>query len=364
MTVGVTKTEFSVNNGVSESLGYGQGFFTSAMKTILIISNSMDIHADLISPIFQKKDQTYFRINLDQFPRDYKILQKYTGKVSKVIIEHIPSGNFIDLNTVGAVWNRRPAPFSFISNDLLNQELAFAKQETEQALFGLLYPLDCFWVSHPVALRGAGWKGEQLNRARNFGFEIPASLVTNCPEEVLKFKSLIRSDLIFKTLSTADLASGSVEDNERVTDGLSTVIVDEEMMENLDAVREIPCHFQEYIQKKYELRVTVVEDAVFAAKIHSQDDERTRVDSRDMSAEILYEATELPEHIKDRCLSLIKSYDLNYSAMDIIVTPDDEYVFLENNPSGNFLYIQQLIPEFNILEKLAATLSREVECRT
>ena len=52
----------------------------------------------------------------------------------------------------------------------------------------------------------------------------------------------------------------------------------------------------------------------------------------------------------------MKSYGLNYSAMDIIVTPDEDYVFLENNPNGQFLYIQELIPEFNILETVADTL--------
>ena len=50
------------------------------------------------------------------------------------------------------------------------QEKAYADAETEHILFSLLYSLDCYWMSHPVALRGANWKGEQLLRAARMGF--------------------------------------------------------------------------------------------------------------------------------------------------------------------------------------------------
>lgn len=326
------------------------------MKKILIITNSYDIHVDHFTPILKRLSQPFFRLNLDKFPRDYKVNQVFDSGELRSVIEHIPSGAKINLSEVTSVWNRKPAPFSFLSSDLAAQELAYAKEETEHVLFGLLYPMKCYWMSHPLNLRGAMWKSEQLSRAAKFGFNTPKSLVTNCPEEVRKFKSELSGDMIFKSISTPDLASIEVDDDERIADGLATTLVTDEIMESLDSVREIPCHFQGYVPKKYELRVTVVENRVFAAKIHSQTDERTKIDSRDMSAEILYESTELPEEIKERCIRFVNSYNLNYSALDIIVTPDDDYVFLENNPNGQFLYIQQLIPEFRILEAIADTL--------
>lgn len=327
------------------------------MKTILIITNSFDLHVDLIIPILKKKEQPYFRVNLDNFPKDYLVTQSFSDGKLYSSIEHIPTKKRIDLNNVVSVWNRKPAPFSFISDDLAAQEQAYALEETKHALFGLLYPLDCYWMSHPVSLRGAMWKGEQLSRAVKFGFSIPQSLVTNNPDDVRKFKEAVAGDIIFKSLSTPDLASVEVSEEERISNGLATTIVTDEMMDNLEAVREIPCHFQAYIEKKYELRVTIVGDKIFAAKIHSQDDDRTKVDSRDMSAEILYEPTQLPKAIEEQCFNLVRSYKLNYSALDIIVTPDNDYVFLENNPNGQFLYIEQLIPEFKILEAVADTLA-------
>ena len=332
------------------------------MKTILIITNSFDIHVDFLVEILEKKGQSFFRINLDKFPREYLIKQLYIDGDLHSSIEHIPSQKHLDLNHVISIWNRKPAPFAFISDDLAAQEIAYAQEETKHALFGLLYPLNCYWMSHPVSLRGAMWKGEQLNRANKLGFRIPKSLVTNNPSDVKAFKSKIKTDMIFKSLSTPDLASVDVDDEDRISEGLATTIVTDEMMDNLDSVREVPCHFQEYIPKKYELRITIVGNKIFAAKIHSQDDDRTKIDSRDMSAEILYEPTKLPKQVEDKCFNLVSSYNLNYSALDIIVTPEDEYVFLENNPNGQFLYIEQLIPEFNILETVSDSLIGAISC--
>ncbi|MGH8052062.1 MAG: MvdC/MvdD family ATP grasp protein [Arenimonas sp.] len=334
------------------------------VKKILIITNSVDVHADLISPILISRNSRPFRINLDSFPRDYQICQTFSSDKWCTSVCHLPTGELLDMAEVGAVWLRKPADYAFLSDNLTVQELAYAKLETEQALLGLLYSLDCYWISHPLSLRGAMWKGEQLQRAMRMGFRVPASIVTNSPTHVKAFKGSVKSDLIFKSMSTPGLAADEVDEEYRIVDGIGTTIITNEMMGCLDSVRELACHFQEYIAKQYELRVTVIGERLFAAKIHSQDDARTAIDSRDMSAEILYEATELPQEIRQRCLDFVKSYGLNFSALDLIVTPENEYVFLENNPNGQFLYIEQLIPQFSMLEAMAENLIKGASCRS
>ena len=331
---------------------------------ILIVTNSSDLHADVITPILAAKGCQPFRLDLDAFPRDYQICQRFGDGALHAEIRHLPSGKHLDLGTVGAVWVRKSAEFTFPSADLAPQEYAYARQETEHALFGLLYTLDCYWMSHPLAVRGAMWKGEQLQRAQRMGFRVPASLVTNSPDQVRDFKAAIGGDLIFKPMSSPTLGADRVDESERISAGIGTTIITDDMLDSLDSVSEVACHFQEYVPKAYELRVTIIGDRLFAAKIHSQDDERTAIDSRDMSAAIQYEATELPDDIKGRCLAFIASYGLNYSALDFIVTKKGEYVFLENNPGGQFWYVQQLIPEFKLLEAVADRLIGEDACRS
>ena len=293
-------------------------------KRVLILTNSADLHADLTIPKLSALGCRPFRLDLDCFPRDYQLSQFFFPPGIDGEIRHLPSGERLLLGEIGAVWNRKPGEFSFRSDDLSAQELSYAKQESEHALFGLLYSLDCYWMSHPLALRGAAWKAEQLQRAMRMGFRIPASLITNAPENVRQFKQAIPGDMVFKSMSDPSLAAHDVREDERIASGLATTLVDEAMMSCLDAVAETLCHFQEYIAKAYELRVTVIGERVFAAKIHSQDDERTRVDSRDMSADIRYEAMELPPDLRQRCLDYVHSYGLNYGALDLIITPKDE----------------------------------------
>jgi glutathione synthase/RimK-type ligase-like ATP-grasp enzyme len=334
------------------------------MKKVLIVTNSHDLHADLLLPILVSKKCPLFRINLDNFPRDYLITQQYhNGSLTGEIL-HIPSGDKVNVGEVGAVWMRKPAEFSYLSDDLTPQEKAFAKEETDHALLGFLYTLECYWMSHPLTIRGAMWKTEQLSRAQKMGFIIPDSLVTNMPQRVTHFKSLIEGNIIFKAMSSPNLAASEVEAIDQISDGLTTTLVTDDMLNDLNAVSELPCHFQAYIDKQYELRVTIIDKQVFAARLNSQEDERTTVDSRDMSAEITYQAIELPEDIKQKCLDFVDSYGLNYSALDIIVTPSNQYVFLENNPNGQFLYVEQLVPELNMLETLAETLVREAKCQS
>lgn len=331
-------------------------------KRVLIVTNSGDLHADRVAALLAAKDAPPLRIDLDAFPRDYQLCQLIENGHRINRLRTLPDGPWIDLDTVGAVWMRKIGEFSYLSDDLAEQERAYARLETEQALFSLLYTLDCYWMSHPRALRGALWKGEQLERARRMGFRVPASIVTNSPDEVRRFRERIAGPVIFKAMSTPTLAADDIDAGQRIAGALTTTIVDDAMLADLDAVRELSCHFQEYIPKRHELRVTVVGRRVFAAALHSQDDPRTVVDSRDMSAPIRYEACSLAPELERRCVDFVHSYGLEYGAIDLIVTPDDDIVFLENNPAGQFLYVQELVPELRILEALADTLHREAQC--
>ena len=124
----------------------------------------------------------------------------------------------------------------------------------------------------------------------------------------------------------------------------------------LDTVRMVPCQFQELVPKCLELRVTVIGEELFTCEIHSQAHERTVLDWRHYDVSIPYKKGSLPGEIAEKCLTLTKSYGLNFSAIDLIVRPDGEYVFLEINPNGQWLFIQQQIPEMKMVEAMAALL--------
>lgn len=326
-------------------------------KRVLIVTNACDLHADIVERKLRDKGARPFRINLDQFPRDFFVDFEFNGQ-SDGRVRHLPTDDVICLSDIGSVWARKNAKFNFLSADMGAQEQAFAQAEAEHLFFSMLYSLDCFWMSHPRATRGALWKGEQLKRAAEMGFKVPRSLISNDPNAVRRFRSAIGSEIIFKTMSSPSLCAEEVEPDERRFLGLPTTRLSDQHLAAIDSVRELPCLFQEYIPKQHELRVTVVGTRAFAARIHSQHDSRTATDYREFSVDIPYEAATLPADVEARCIEFVRSYGLEFGAMDLIVTPQDDVVFLENNPGGQFLFVEQLVPELKMTDAVSELLAQ------
>jgi glutathione synthase/RimK-type ligase-like ATP-grasp enzyme len=109
------------------------------------------------------------------------------------------------------------------------------------------------------------------------------------------------------------------------------------------AVRYCPVIFQAYVPKRVELRITVVGGEVFAAEIHSQQSNHTRHDWRRYDlGETPHLPHELPADVARRCLRLVGELGLCYGAIDMVLTPDGRYVFIEINPNGQYLWIEQM----------------------
>ncbi len=324
-------------------------------ESILIVTDRADIHADLVASRLQERGATHFRLNLDEFPAHYDLDFGFDGQTWSGRLRHLPSDTTIEIADIRAVWTRKTAEFLF-SGALSVQEKAYAIGEMTHVLAGFLHSLDCYWMSHPAAVRAAQWKGEQLLRASRFGFRVPPSLITSSKAAVLAFREKVGGDIVFKTMDSPFLAADEVSDDERIANGIATTLIDADSEDLLDAVSELPCFFQQYVSKRYEIRATVIGERIFAAKIHSQDDARTRVDFRNYDAPVRYEATRLPEKIERRCLDFVRSYGLNFGAMDLIVDEFGDYVFLENNPGGQFLFVEQRIPELRMIDALADRL--------
>src|SRR5439155_11640005 len=51
---------------------------------------------------------------------------------------------------------------------------------------------------------------------------------------------------------------------------------------------------------------------------------------------------QLPDDVAQRCVALTERLGVRYGAVDLILTPDGRYVFLEINPNGQYLWIEEL----------------------
>lgn len=335
---------------------------TVSSDQIVIVTQTDDPHADDVIVALERKGEEAIRINTDEIPGSARISMAWDNEVSfAAAIDVLSNGRTMRAGTVRSVWWRRPGSFD-LPAELSPQEYEFATGEIEHALRSLWASLDCYWVSEPERIRQASWKGGQLLRARRLGFEIPRTLITTDPDEALEFFYRCGKRMIFKVMTDPYLGAVGLsrKDADLVVDpySVTTTLVTEAELDMLDSVRIAPCLFQEYVPKKVELRITVIGGQVFAAEIHSQEYEETSVDWRNSDADIPFRAAALPPAVTEKCLAFVRGYDLNFSAMDVIVTPDDRYVFIESNPNGQFIFVEHKVPELGMTDALAACLIR------
>lgn len=336
-------------------------------KTIVIVTNEIDAHADAILTYLQDLGREVFRLHPHELALHMESSVEIDSKSQSARLHNRANDRWVDVRDISAVWYRRPLPFQ-LPDYLSHDETVFARKELSEYLRGLWLSMNCFWIDRPHLLRQADYKLEQLTRAKQFGFDIPRTLVTNDPRKVREFYDNCSGQMIYKVLSTPSLMtdeslmakpSYDAEQTQASEDLIvKTTLVGEPELELLDTIRLTPSLFQEYVSKRYELRVTVIGDEVFAAEIHSQERPETMIDWRDYSVPITYRKAELPHEVAATCLKFVKSYGLNYSAMDMIYTPDGRYVFVENNPSGQFLFVEHQVPELRMKAALSACLIR------
>lgn len=307
-------------------------------KLVLIVTNRYDSHADYMIRKFWERGVSFVRFNTDDYPSKnlISVALERTGGYKPVFRIYNKTFNEEDIRSI---WFRRPLRLQVSSQITDIESRQFAEDEATAFIEGLWSSLRyCRWVSRPSNIRLAQQKLFQLRRATELGFRVPQTLSTNDPDAFLEFYHRCNGEVIYKTLGKNQTHNAEGRLMFAYTNKL-----DQSFLEHLDEVRFTPCLFQEYIPKRVELRVTVVGNRVFACEIHSQKSERTRIDWRRYDLENTpHIPVELPEDIADRCLKLVRSFGLNFGAIDIIATPDDEYIFIEINPNGQWLWIEQL----------------------
>lgn len=311
------------------------------MDTILILTNKDDVHSDLVIKHLEKFNADFVRFNTEDFPGDVKIEIRISG--DKFTGNLLINGRDINLSEIGSVWFRRPIKPNWEENNLFisKEAMEFAVKQREYVLKGLYRCLtNSFWVSSFRKIKEAEYKIYQLNIARKIGFKIPDTLITNSRDNAKEF--FLNNQKKGTSSVNKVIIESSIRQNGEFY-GIYTHKIKLEDFQDERTIKYNPCLFQEYIPKKVELRITVVGQKVFAAEIHSQKSSKTEIDWRHYDFErVTHSIHKLPKEIEQRCVLLVKKLGLKFGAIDMILTPDGDYVFLEINPNGQWGWIEEL----------------------
>jgi glutathione synthase/RimK-type ligase-like ATP-grasp enzyme len=295
---------------------------------ILVLASHDDEHATVVAREINRLGGAAEIVDLSAFPEHVRLSMHYDCCGGREFALELPGGHR-NVGDFGSVWWRRPQT-PLVSSDITRPtHRLFAVNEAQEALYGLWHTLDAFWVNDPSRDLVAHRKPFQLQVAQDVGLRVPVTLITNDPDEARSFVDARGyRDVVYKSFSATE------------TEWRETRIMRQEELSLLDQVRYAPVIFQEYIEALYDLRVTVVGDEIFAAAIHSQQTAYT-VDFRMDIENAEVEAVSLPSEVEGALRSLMTRLGLVYGAIDMRRTPDDRYVFLEINPAGQWLFIEQ-----------------------
>ncbi len=296
---------------------------------ILVLSVEDDSHARAVVTCLARMGCQFRILDLSHFPQTLQMSLRYEQTRSRDYRLTGSSSGELPLDSCCAVWWRRPQNYVLHSSitDPVFQAFAFA--ESHEAFSGLWLALDTFWINQPARDADAARKVYQLRVAQEVGLDTPVTLITNSPDNARAFVDRYGPErTIYKTFTAT------------AQEWRETRLLRPEEIPLLDNVRYAPVIFQELIPAKVDLRVTVIGEEIFPAAIYSQETSY-KVDFRMELDRVRIEACRLPDQVNRGLHALMDRLGLVYGAIDMRLTPDGRYVFLEVNPAGQWLFVEE-----------------------
>jgi len=138
-----------------------------------------------------------------------------------------------------------------------------------------------------------------------------------------------------------------------------------EVSETDDRESFFPTLFQSKIEKKYELRVFFLSGKVYTVAIFSQNDTKTSIDYRNYNFEKpnRFVRFNLPKDIADKIIVFMDKVQLDTGSIDMIVSSDGKYYFLEVNPVGQYGGMVSIPGNYFLDREIAKQLIGYEECK-
>lgn len=301
-------------------------------KSILIITSSIDVTVDYI--IKKNEEISFFRFDVDEFS-NYEInVSNYTWTIRNKV-----SDSVIEMQNVISIYYRKP-----IFPNLSEYE-SYYHSMIEKDILALITGITDSFVgkvlSKPYLLRMSENKINQLLFASINNFLIPKSFIGNDNNTL---KSYSNNETIIKPLTTGKVYT-ETECELYQTNYFNFAN---------DDITLTPIYLQNYIKKQYEVRITVINKNFYTVRIDTED----KLDWRKDYENHKYTIIECPEKVKKECNKMLSYYNLVFGAFDYIVTPNNEWVFLELNPNGQWLWLEEAL-QLDISNKIIEYLREE-----
>jgi glutathione synthase/RimK-type ligase-like ATP-grasp enzyme len=293
---------------------------------ILAVTHPEDVHAAPVMEAVSRLGGRCLMLDLATLPCQAQVTFS-AGRPGRGARLAFADGASVEGAEVGAVWWRRPRPY-VPDAGLSPPVAAYAATQVHTALSGVWGSLGAGWMNDPWRNERAGHKPAQLAAAEAAGLAVPPTLITSAPAEARAFlEELGERPVIQKPLQPTE---GSWR---------PTRLVSEADRRRLDDLRLAPAILQAYVPGT-DIRVTAAGGRLFATAIDAR---RTASpeDFRPAYAQARVEPCTLPADVAAGVRALLQDLGLRYAALDFRRTEDGQHLFLEANPTGQWLFLEE-----------------------
>jgi glutathione synthase/RimK-type ligase-like ATP-grasp enzyme len=288
---------------------------------VILVGHARDEHCDYLEEVLRARcrDRTV-RVSLGDLP-DGQFSWDVSGRLR---IRDI----VVDRRGCSGIWRRPGTP----SAGTYRGEYAdFVERECRDAFWGALMQSGISWLTNPLDIVAAELKVVQLRTAVRLGVEVPATVVTNCRREAVDFARQ------YGRVVVKPVRYGLVTSGPKALVAWTSAISAEE----LESLAGPPVIVQEQLIPREHLRVVTVGEHVFPARLPADETVDWRSVPENHTRFQKLDLEELPRVAKD-AVALAAALHLGFSAQDWITTIDGRTVFLEANPNGQWLFIDEI----------------------
>ena len=297
---------------------------------ILILSDRFDHSTNQVIDWLKR---SFIRINEENFVSEISFdMNSYKSKNGKIYF------NFIALNLmdIQSFWYRRGNFIIRIEEVIYgNKPILMQLQKEWEVMASFLY-----FCLKEKRIIGDFKKAHEHNKlidllvASEVGLNIPQTIISNRKNDMHNF---IENN---KSVITKAINEMFEIETKFHFQSIGTKLIDDSFLNRLSKT-SFPTLLQRNIIKLFELRIVFIANKFYAMAIFSQKNEISKIDYRDghklkTNRNIPFL---LPSDISKRLKQLMKKLDLDTGSIDMIVTPEGEYVFLEVNPIGQFGWV-------------------------
>ncbi|MDL2141416.1 grasp-with-spasm system ATP-grasp peptide maturase [Flavobacterium tructae] len=316
---------------------------------ILIQTKKDDFTSSLVAQWLCCNDKDFVRIN------DVSLIRNFRLKNNQLLFEiNERTINIFDLKHY---WYRRG---SFSLNEKSGVKTGKINRGFENYNKGEDATLIQILNSYLLNVKSIGnYTTSKINKilvcdlAMQIGFKVPKYLITNNKDDLLDF---FNEHLKIITKSLYGLPGFSSEEKYFVAKTHVVTLNDIEK----SGFKFRSSLFQEYIEKRIEIRTFFLNEEFYSSAIFSQNDEKTKIDFRNYNRSKPNRVVpyKLPDKIIEQLRTINNKLNLNSGSYDLILTPQNEYYLLEVNPIGQFAQIS-LPCNYYIERKVAREISDE-----